>query len=205
MPALSSLPKYTGIRGCRGDDGGDGGSGGGPAPSNRRSRSPRPLRRRAPPYCGVSPAGRAGAERSRQPPSPLTPAADESRAGAPRAAVLTREGRGEEELPPLLPPPLTGEVRPRPAVYGERPPPAARRPLSRERRARHRRRASPWPLGAGGPRGGRGGRDVVSPEAGQAPEREGRASSQKKKEMLSTGAGRGWVESSPEERDPGVS
>lgn len=69
--ALSSLPKHTGIWG--GGTAGATTEGAGPAPrraAGSRSRSPRPLRRRAPPYCGVSPAGRAGAERSRRPAHP---------------------------------------------------------------------------------------------------------------------------------------
>lgn len=161
----------------RGDRrGDDGGSGGGPAASRRRSRSPRPLRRQAPPYCGVSPAGRAGGERSRRRRSPPRP----TRAGPERrgAAVLTRggeEGERERAREPEPPPP-TSEARPRPAIYNERPPPAARRPLSRERRERHRRRTSP--PGAGGA----GTREVAS--AIPVRQLSGRGERQPRKEVL---------------------
>lgn len=171
----------------RGDRrGDDGGSGGGHAASRRRSRSPRPLRRQAPPYCGVSPAGRAGGERSRRRPPRPTRAGPERRG----AAVLTREERRERDTEREPEPPPTSEARPRPAIYKERPPPAARRPLSRERRERHRRRTSP--PGAAG-RGVTGPGRAGEPEGGVCHSRpaagqEGRASA--KKRSLSEGNSR---------------
>lgn len=136
----TEIPRDLGQGDRRGDHraGGDG-----PA----ASRSPRPLHHIA----ESAPQG----QRSRRPAHPR---------GEPRRRAADGRthpgGRSRFHSRARAPPPLT-EMRPRPAIYGERPPPAARCPLSREEGASPRRSARAARCG------GAGAGDALSPGRGR--------------------------------------